>query len=414
MLFNSYTWRNNFINPYESLWSLVQKFCMLNSITEAEFYTRVCGTRNSYFRKIQEVNPYYIFRLTPPLNKELSEVFKIVENDYVKLNCFSINNLGTYMRTQLSYCPICIKSGYHSVFHQLKFIDTCFIHENQPLLFADNREYILAYLSTKPYEGFDVIPNLNNIILNRVNVIDNINKNLPISIKVIDPNYRTPVITELNLKTKKLAYSLLLGDVTQEPIFEVSVHEANFQFERLVNYYTKYNYEYYLNVPDIQMKRCSYPSVYLSIYDYVRKILSNFSEKDIHRISLNLRYKNITLGEEDDKYIAFLTASAFLCSLNDTTFIRLKTIWQYDDNYVKLPYYVDLYKLENEILTHDLLKYHYIYKLIFDRIAPSVYKQIKAQFASAYTNPIHYEYKISIPQYIVTFQDNNFKIYECD
>ena len=47
----------------------------------------------------------------------------------------NFTHLDGIFDNRLRYCPICMKSGYHSFLHQLYFLDECFIHQKTPLLY---------------------------------------------------------------------------------------------------------------------------------------------------------------------------------------------------------------------------------------------------------------------------------------
>lgn len=423
MLYKSYTWRDDFYRPYESLWSLIQKFCMLNSITEADFHKNFCNKIAHSANELQEFSPYHIYRMISPSASDINKTFNITEKNFEVLTCFSVNNLETYMQKDLFYCPICMKYGYHSMFHQLKFLTNCFIHEKQSLIKAPNQIYAILFSRKKPYEGLSVLPNAKDIVLNKELLFTdliNFSLKLPDSIRVIDPDYKKynhPKVTDLNKSTLSLVNSIMFGNNKQQPLHQISVKKNCIYFKQMVNYYRK-KYNYNFHTTDEIYRRLHYPSVYLAIHDYVRRLMSNLSADDIHRISYNLKEDEVLFGEEDDKYISFLTASAFLCSVKTENFIHLKEMWPYDKNYEELAYYVDLSNLQYEQLTRNSLKYHYVLKLIFERIADKVNKQFQNYFNEIFSqlneDALFYSYKFTIPQFVVTFSDNVFKIYECE
>lgn len=419
MLDKSYTWRDYLYRPYESLWSLIQKFCMLNGITEATFHKDLCKKISKSNDVLQDFNLYHIYRGTTSAANDINRALNITEKNYSILNCFTVNRMKTYMKEDLYYCPKCMKYGYHSIFHQLNFMNKCFIHKEQSLIAANGQKYSLLFSQREPYEGLEGFPNTKDITLYKDSLLSEINEmkfELPESIKIIDPNYEKynyPVLSKLHSSTKKLMCSLMFGNNTIKPIHVVSIKENDKQFENLIEYYNR-TYRYVFDGYVRRHPKFYYPSVYLAIYDHVKKLMNNISEYKIHELSANLRYNKNILYNEEDKYISFLTSSAFLCSLEDEHFYKLKSVWEYDNNYKNMSFYVNLSNLETEIISHDSLKYHYIYTLVFRRIADIVYNQIQEQFYLAYGyNPLWYEYDLKIPQYVITLADDIFKIYEC-
>lgn len=417
MLDKSYTWRDYLYRPYESLWSLVEKFCMLNGMTEAEFQKNICHKTAPTTKWLREFKSYYVFRCTALLPKDIDNNFNITQKNYSILKCFSVNRLETYMNEDLYYCPECMKYGYHSIFHQLKFMNNCFIHKKQPLIIVKNMNYALFFSQRNSYKEMEIVPTVRDITLNKNFLLSKIKKlhfNLPECIKVIDPNYKKykfPKIPTMNESTKKLLHSIMFGENNQKPIHEVYMQENEIEFEKLLKHYRTY----YLNNFNLFRYQIGlFPSVYFAIYDYTQKILGNITVKELHQISSNLRYNQNISREEGDKYISFLTASAFLCSVNDENFYRLKRVWSYDKNYENMDYYIDLSNLEEELITHSPERYHYIYTLVFRRIADLIYRQIQEQFYLSYdNNPLWHKYNLKIPQYVITLADDIFQIYEC-
>ncbi|EPR10217.1 hypothetical protein [Ruminiclostridium papyrosolvens] len=390
---------------------------MLNGMTEAEFQKNICNKVAPTTKWLHEFKHYHVFRCTALSTRDINKIFNITENNFAVLKCLSVNKLETYINEGLYYCPKCMEYGYHSMFHQLKFMENCFIHKNQALIKVDKKNYALFFSQRKPYKEIDVIPTIKDITLNRnflLSEINNLHFELPDCIKVIDPNYKKykfPKVSRMNESTNRLLFSIMFGGNTQIPVFEVPMQENDIEFEKLLKHYRSY---YLSNFNLFRYQTGLFPSVYFAIYDYVQKILVDIPEKEIHKISFNLRYNQNILSEEGNKYISFLTASAFLCSVNDENFYRLKRVWSYDKNYENMAYYIDLSNLEEEILTHSPIRYHYIYTLLFQRIADLVYKQIQEQFYLTYeNNPLWYEYDLKIPQYVVTLENDVFKVYEC-
>ena len=109
---NSYTWRPSYQLPLESFRSCVEKFSFLNGESH-----------------------------------KASKDFMIKE--YRKTNCTSIQALLTqnhYLYNKIRYCPECLsRIGYHSILHQSKFFDTCFLHPECTLISSE-----LYLESTKP------------------------------------------------------------------------------------------------------------------------------------------------------------------------------------------------------------------------------------------------------------------------
>lgn len=145
-------WIEDSIRPYESLWSVLNRFFALNVITSTafakEFFTRgwfsaistsVLGDPPSFSHE----KFYAAIGLTP---KEYSPL----DLSYLKSTHLAVE------KTSLKYCPVCLDFYYHSIFFQLSWMKVCPVH-NVELSnicphcghFLDTR--ITASITKKPY-----------------------------------------------------------------------------------------------------------------------------------------------------------------------------------------------------------------------------------------------------------------------
>lgn len=122
------TWDNNWINLYESPWSILEKIKYANEVTIDDL-VEVLGVNPSL-----EENSN-VFSTCAELIKQI----ELQLNDAITANFyedtqqalgsfFNEKDLAKYFRPFVTYCPICIKEGYHSIYHQLIFKNECFIH----------------------------------------------------------------------------------------------------------------------------------------------------------------------------------------------------------------------------------------------------------------------------------------------
>lgn len=102
----SYTWAADIQLPLESYRSRCEKFSFLN----AEIYSYVWRNMRSMLSDSEKLPP----------------VIQIVTEP-------------RYMYKRIRYCPQCASEDfYHSVLHQSRFFDTCFIHQTIPLVVGDS------------------------------------------------------------------------------------------------------------------------------------------------------------------------------------------------------------------------------------------------------------------------------------
>lgn len=105
MIKTTYTWKNEYILPYESYFSIRSKFCYLNGKSWYWFDT--------YGRRVVNIekNNY--------LDSNLSNI---------KIKQFNIKD------DKIKICPICMRYGYHSYFHNSSLVYNCFIHSSKKLI----------------------------------------------------------------------------------------------------------------------------------------------------------------------------------------------------------------------------------------------------------------------------------------
>ncbi len=100
------TWKPSFVLPYESNWSILEKFSFMNAVPR---YTVKISEIGNMRASIEETIPF--------LNQLKRITLLQFTDDY-----------------QVRVCPECIKYGYHSNLHQLLLYDTCYIHKNTNLI----------------------------------------------------------------------------------------------------------------------------------------------------------------------------------------------------------------------------------------------------------------------------------------
>lgn len=129
----AYIWSSDYVSKYESLCSILQKFAALNYCNFLDVKKVFCvdffSDRYTWpvqYRGYGSLEPFITNRLKNILN---------IDDDIVKYSINSPYRLRNdyYVSRQLRYCPVCIKSGFHSPLFQQGFIEKCPIH-NEKLL----------------------------------------------------------------------------------------------------------------------------------------------------------------------------------------------------------------------------------------------------------------------------------------
>lgn len=130
------TWNPRFALPYESDWSIREKYTFMNAVPR--YILKICEIRNLRASSEETI---------PFLNQLKRVELMQFTNDY-----------------QMRICPECIKYGYHSNLHQLLLYDTCFIHKSTNLITTN----ISFQYNDEPhnYYATNNITTVNNIVEN--------------------------------------------------------------------------------------------------------------------------------------------------------------------------------------------------------------------------------------------------------
>lgn len=129
-IFNrKYTWKKEWVRPYESLFGIMLNFCKINAMegNKAEkllkqlYMIHVPKTIPKPMRIRKNKNKisipsYYGLLLPHWYNRQM--------NDF-----YSIWNVYQITEPKLYYCPECMKMGYHSFFHQIINAKKCLFHD---------------------------------------------------------------------------------------------------------------------------------------------------------------------------------------------------------------------------------------------------------------------------------------------
>lgn len=120
-----YTWKKSFLLPYESLWGIVEKFKYFNVMpTIARMDCVRWKSSTASYNK-----DYHCYCSCHFNAEKLENHFLIAKNAFNILENIDIYPEEYLIDRKLKYCPVCIKYGYHSLYHQLIFIEECPVHQ---------------------------------------------------------------------------------------------------------------------------------------------------------------------------------------------------------------------------------------------------------------------------------------------
>lgn len=136
-----FTWNTEWIAPFESPWSILEKIKYANNLRSVDIF-RLCGIENIRKFKAFTAEKHldlltlssldetafkdgFSFSLHSHTHFYLGKMLKTLP----KLRIDNTNYPYIYIRKNLSFCPFCIKQGFHSLFHQFKLLRYCPYHE---------------------------------------------------------------------------------------------------------------------------------------------------------------------------------------------------------------------------------------------------------------------------------------------
>ena len=145
-------WRPEWILPYESLWSICNKFAYINGAgISALFPDGGLSFSHSYNDSIETVG------CSGWQFPQIAEKLGIPDDHFrdVTVSHFSFGQYSARIKTdRIRYCPECMKYGYHSYLFQYLTTEKCPLH-NTPLIQTDIMNRISPRLAVFPYSEHD-------------------------------------------------------------------------------------------------------------------------------------------------------------------------------------------------------------------------------------------------------------------
>ena len=146
-------WSSKWIRPYESVWSIWQRYKYVNGLNGKTLYKELNGKRYN--------NSSFMVSLSIYINTgfkngdNLINVFDIPDNHfkpieplkkYLEKNSKKKERILPIIKEELIYCPCCMEeSGYHSYIHQITGVIVCPWHSGKKLVQHPFLKYKLDY-----------------------------------------------------------------------------------------------------------------------------------------------------------------------------------------------------------------------------------------------------------------------------
>jgi hypothetical protein len=131
----SYCWRKDLVSSYESLWSLLNKFALLNFTGAKEIREIIAKDQGkdiyTFWRWNNRADLRYLNGIDIP---KLANIFNTSEKE-IKAGAVTTflkqDEIQSLISNVLRFCSKCLKAGFHSTFYQLLFFKNCPFHEER-------------------------------------------------------------------------------------------------------------------------------------------------------------------------------------------------------------------------------------------------------------------------------------------
>lgn len=142
-------WLPEWVRPYESLWSIWQRYKQVNALSDNAVYADLSIKNSESVYYFSGDIWIYISRLIS--NVDLMNLFSIPEDHFDCLQ--SLMNVSKYQNKKmpllipenLIYCPVCMEEhGFHSFLHQINGMNECPWHSGQKLVKSTDLMYRIA------------------------------------------------------------------------------------------------------------------------------------------------------------------------------------------------------------------------------------------------------------------------------
>lgn len=134
-LVQKYTWRESWVFPYESLWSMVNKFGKLNWVSGYEIQN-LFRLKNEPKNRYAEYDGFSLWNFHAASGFDVEKIGQALNLTKKQIREGITTSLipkrelpWLFEAKRLRYCPRCISVGYHSFFHQFKDVKVCPIHD---------------------------------------------------------------------------------------------------------------------------------------------------------------------------------------------------------------------------------------------------------------------------------------------
>lgn len=141
-------WDPTWVKNYESIWSIFSKIKIANSVSNSEICRIFISNKKEYNSSLKNNQSSILFdnfdqnQSNLLLNFDLCQYQQQLSDTILNRIRTNHTKMNPIFRSDLAYCPSCLKQNYHSIFHQLELLDYCPFH-NEKLLHLNQQNIML-------------------------------------------------------------------------------------------------------------------------------------------------------------------------------------------------------------------------------------------------------------------------------
>lgn len=426
-----YIWEPEWCWPYESAWSIMEKFKYANAVTNNAF-KKIFGLRSTS-PEWNIMQGLYIYRRSNINESEFFKFFQIKDNHFSYLDVYRNNDFTQLFHKELHYCPKCMKLGYHSYLHQLSFTDSCPFHNEQLLCLKYKGNTVPYSIDLTPTGAYSVMqarekqPAERYIdILPSKNLIDGIWQNTPDYIKIDDSPMHNIIffnpsiepsepVKQIKYSTFKLVDTLSKDNrnIEYKPIFHLDTKSCVLEYnELLARSEAWFESKYQI------FNRCNLECWFIAmlIDELIHKIDKDVLQKSISNMQRHKFYYKIDSEEYLQSAATVITAYIVTNARDLYEGVDNSIIYHYSTHNKVRRCVFSIFDIESYINNKCIIDY-YIPFLIFVRLFNKLYEYIIIKLQADIELSFNYysqSIDFNVPDYVIIRKDDCYKIFEIE
>jgi hypothetical protein len=279
----NFSWNKAWLWPYESAWGIFEKFKLANAAQDKDILglmgsvnvrNKVKKFYTNQDRNLIHLNNFDSDILSSILGTNIKEL--ILKNNNAIISILPrFDKDDIYFKKNVCFCPDCIEYGYHSIFHQVNFIQSCPFHSTILINECPDCKRQISYILSDKYTSSPFVCQCGHSYIN---------------IKLFKDYIRSwTMVPELKITTEKIQNWIDLSK-SYKGMFNNSFFLKNIaksHFNDLIDYFTSLTSEF--NLKKYPFDKITHQNALKSILPFSRSlILRSFKITLIRRIFASL------------------------------------------------------------------------------------------------------------------------------